>query len=751
MNTKTTRWSVYTGSVYGLIAWMIYAVVEYFFTPIVPWSIKPSHSFTPVHQGFTILLFFIYPLIGLILGGLSGFLLHVATARKSPLNKEQASIFFRLAAVATVILVFDLNIGYVSLFSDYPSINLLPSFALSILILLALFFSAKSFLWYQKLSFIVNPWTVTIALFGILPWVPYKPFSHQTMMVKAVASFFYPVTVFLISFFIYKIAGKRWIDKSTGIQLLSPGRTLAFLVPVFMLIFGIGLFQKQAPLTLTTDRNSVSSFKDSSSSSSKPNIILITMDTVRADHLSLYGYERDTTPNLKKLSQEATLYKKSISASDMTLASHASILTGLYARSHGAHHTFETLTPSDDELGGTELWPYSMPLADKFDTLAESLSAKGYSTMAVVANYGYLSDSYGSSQGFQFYDYRSLVPFLGHFLGKTRPFYLRQSIHTFFSNFTSPSDYYMVYRRAEDINREVFSLLDDVNKKNERFFLFINYMDAHGPYMPPTPYDKLFPGKDETFSPSDFNALEEQVMSLKRKITDKERQHLESQYDGGIAYMDFHIGALISRLKETGLYDNTLFIVTSDHGEAFGEKDLMQHGNSVYQNQVYVPLVIKYPGISRQEVVDTFVSAVDIMPTVLDTLGYEIPENIQGTSLLKLEQGDDRIVISESFSTRKNISWSRRFYRIERAVFSGDMKLISSTAGKHELYNISTDPEENENLYSKDAAVGVGLKGRLDQWLATVKDESPSETGVGSHNQLDKDALDRLKALGYIQ
>ncbi len=747
MHTKTARWSVYTGSVHGLIAWIIYAVVEYFFTSIVPWNIKPSHSFTPVHQGFTILLFFIYPLIGLMLGGLSGLIVHAVTSKKRSLNKEQTSILFRLAAVATVILVFDFNLGYVSLFNDYPSINLLPAFGISILLLSVVVFSSKSFLLYQRLSFIINPWTVTIVLFGILPWVPYEPFSHQTMMVKAVASLFYPVTVFLVSFFIYKIAGRRWIDKSTEIQLRSPGRTLAFLVPVFMLIFGIGLFQKQAPLT--TSRNSVLSFKDSSSS--QPNIILITMDTVRADHLSLYGYERDTTPNLKKLSQEATLYKKSISASDMTLASHASILTGLYARSHGAHHTFETLTPSDDELGGTELWPYSMPLADKFDTLAESLSAKGYSTMAVVANYGYLSDSYGASQGFQYYDYRSLVPFLGHFLGKTRPFYLRQSIHTFFSNFTSPSDYYMVYRRAEDINREVFTLLNKVDKNKERFFMFINYMDAHGPYMPPTPYDKLFPGKDETFSPSKFNTLEEQVMSLKRKITDKERQHLESQYDGGIAYMDFHIGALITRLKEAGLYENTLFIVTSDHGEAFGEKDLMQHGNSVYQNQVYVPLVIKYPGSSKQEVIDTFVSAVDIMPTVLDTLGYEIPENIQGTSLLKPEHWDDRIVISESFSTRKNISWSRRFYRIERAVFSDDMKLISSTSGKHELYNISTDPEENKNLYSKDAAVGVGLKGRLDQWLATVKDESPSETGVGSHNQLDKDALDRLKALGYIQ
>lgn len=742
---QNVRKAVYTGSVHGVIAWIVYAVVEHAFTPIIPWIIKSSHSYMTVHQGFTVLLFIIYPLIGLILGGLSGLIFHAATDQNRFLKKEQFAVFFPLAAILTVIVVFELNLTYVTLFSHFSAVNLLPSLGVSLLLLAVLAFSAKNSLRYGQLRFLTNPWTVTIALFGILPWVPYEPLSNQTMTVKAVAALLYPGAVFLISFFVYKLVRTRRIDKSTEAMPISPARTLAFTISIFLVVFGIGLLLKQTPLL--TEQNSVSSFKGSN----RPNVILITMDTVRADHLSLYGYARDTTPNLKILSEQATLYSNAIATSETTLDSHASIFTGLYSRSHGAHYTLKTPAPSYDELGESDLWTDSTPLAEKFNTLAEFLSAKGYLTMAVVANHAFLADSYRTGQGFQHYDYRSPVPLLGHYFGKTRLFYLRQSIHNILSNFTSSSDYYMASRTADEINRKVFALLDKVDSKNERFFLFINYLDAHRPYMPPTPYDKLFPGKDETFRPWKFAALKKQVMSLERKITDKERRHIVSQYDGGIAYMDFHIGALIARLKESGLYENSLFIVTSDHGEAFGEKNFMTHGSSVYQNQVYVPLVIRYPGGSRKGVIDTVTSGVDIMPTVLDTLGYEIPEYLQGISLMKVEQEGDRSVISESFSNRKHIETHRRFYRIERAVFSGTMKFISSTSGKRELYDLSIDPEEKRNIYRKDAAVAVDLEARLNQWLATVADESLSGEGVASHRKLDKETLDRLKALGYIQ
>lgn len=745
MNTKTTLKSVYTGSVYGLIVWIVYAVVEQTFTSTLPWLTKPSHSYTPSHWGITVLLFIIYPAIGLILGGLSGWVIHSITSKKLLRDNNQTSILLQLAATFSVLLAFDLNLCYASLFSSYPVINMLPSFCLSLLLLSGLALSVNSSTWHTRLRFLTNPWTAIIVLFGVLPWISFEPLTSQSRNIKAILALLYPAVIFLISFFIYKIIGKHKTAKSSKIILMSPEKNLVFLLPVFFLVFGISLFYKQTPLK--SDQSMVSSFQDSN----QFNVILISMDTVRADHLSLYGYERDTTPNLKKLSQEATLYSNAIATSNMTLPSHASIFTGLYSRSHGTHHVFETQNPSDDNSGVSYEWAHNMPLDDKFNTLAEILSEKGYRTMAVVANQGYLGHSYRLDQGFQHYDYRTPVPFLGRFRGGVHSFYLRQSIHTILSQFIHSSDYDMAFRSAYEINNEVFTLLDKI-KKSERFFLFINYMDPHFPYTPPPPYDNLFPGKDETYTSSQFVAMEKQVMKLERKITGKERRHIVSQYDGGIAYVDFHIRELIKKLKKTELYENSIIIITSDHGEAFGERDFIQHENSVYQNEVHVPLLIRYPGAGQGKVVDKVVSGVDIMPTVLDILNYEIPGNLQGISLLKPEHLDDRIVMSESFSSRKKLKWHKRFYNTERAVFSGRMKLITSTLKEQEFYDISTDPNETRNIYSKNADVAVDLEALLNQWIANVKEESPYLKGsVVPHNKIDQDTLDRLKALGYIQ
>ncbi len=747
MRTKTIGDNIYAGSVYGLTAWMIYAVVEQLFTSTLPWLTKPSHAYTPTHWGFTILLFLIYPVIGLTLGGLSGWNVNRITGKRL-FRGQETHILLKLAASFSVILFFVLNICYTSLFSNYPVINMLPSFCISLLLMAGVILSSISSIWYGRLCFITNPWVAVIVLFGILPWVPFEPLAGQSKSVKAILSMVYPAAIFLISFFaykiIYKITDRQNTDKAIKIVSTPPKSNIVFTASVFLIVFGSGLFYKQTPLQ--TDQNTAASFSDSS----QPNIILITMDTVRADHLSLYGYERDTTPNLKRLSQEAILYKNAIATSNMTLPSHASIFTGLYTRSHGAHHVFETQNPADDRAGVFYDWAHNMPLDDKFSTIAEILSKKGYRTMAVVANQGYLGDSYRLTQGFQHYDYRTPVPFLGQFRGKVHPFYLRQSIHTFLSKFIHSSDYDMAFRNADEINDEVFTLLDET-KKSERFFLFINYMDPHFPYTPPSPYDKLFPGKDETYTPGKFVEMEKQVMKLERKITGREQKHIVSQYDGGIAYVDFHIGELIKRLKKAGLYEKTVIIITSDHGEAFGERDFIQHENSVYQNEVYVPLLIRYPGTGQSKVVDEFVSGVDIMPTVLDFLGYEIPGNLQGISLLKPEHLNNRFVISESFSSRKKLKWHKRFYNIERAVFSGGMKLITSTLKKQELYDVSTDPNETTNIYSKNTDVAVDLEALLNQWLSDTKEESPYFKSSLSHKKIDKDTLDRLKALGYIQ
>lgn len=711
--------SIYTGAVQGIVAWTAYGVVECWFSSILPWMIKPRYDYVPLHWGFTALLFGLYPAIGLILGGSLGLALHLASGRIPSLRKAQPVTRFQAAAALTVVLAFAVNF----VFQFGISSSGLPVMSMSLLLILALSLSAVSHVRSSRFGFLTNPWAICMVLIG-LAWINKDLLAAHSRGVKALADLAYSLAIFSIGFLAHKVMERRRTSGSAAGT--SPSPTRVFLVPVVLVVFSTSSFLDRSPRVAEWKQ------KASSPGADQPNVLLIVMDTVRADHTSLYGYERDTTPNLKKLSEEATLYSNAIAAGDMTLTSHASLFTGMYAIQHGAHYD-----P-----------PYSRegrPLADEFNTLAEILSENGYLTIGVVANYVYLRHAFGLDQGFQYYDERMPV----FFLGRTRPYYLRRGIRNFLTRFASPFDYDRLWSSAEEINRKVFALLDKAKRDGHRFFLFVNYMDAHDPYYPPPPFDQLYPGKDESFTSAHYYALKRAVAKLERRITERERRHLLSQYDGGIAYLDFHIGRLITRLKELGLYENCLIVITSDHGEAFGERGIVGHGASVYQDQVRVPLVIKYPNVRRKAVVDEVVSTVDIMPTILGVLEYEAPENLRGKNLLKLEPGNSRIVISASFQNDYLISLHSRFNRVERALFLRPFKLISSTSGKRELYDLSKDPNERENLYQSNG-MARELEARLDQWLKTIKAERVRGK-LGSSPQLDEKTIERLRSLGYIR
>ena len=195
------------------------------------------------------------------------------------------------------------------------------------------------------------------------------------------------------------------------------------------------------------------------------------------------------------------------------------------------------------------------------------------------------------------------------------------------------------------------------------------------------------------------------------------------------------------------LNENSLIIITSDHGEVFGERNLFNHGVSVYQDQVYIPLIIKYPNETQKHVVDEIVSVVDLLPTVLDVLAYELPVKLNGQSLLNLEENNSRIVISESFPSGHLRSLHSRFDRIEQALFLGPYKFIRASRGKKQLYNLTKDPAEKDNIYQSDNSTCTKLETRLNEWLNTNKPKYPLSVKA-KHN---KETLDRLKALGYIQ
>ena len=255
----------------------------------------------------------------------------------------------------------------------------------------------------------------------------------------------------------------------------------------------------------------------------------------------------------------------------------------------------------------------------------------------------------------------------------------------------------------------------------------------------------MFPGKINYFERTRYNRIYRGVMKLQRKVTEEEYRHLVSQYDGGIAYIDFHVGELIGRLKKLGIYENCLIIITSDHGEAFGERDLMSTEFPHIKTRSMFLSLLSTPMSGKKLLLMKLLALCDLMPTILDVLGYEIPGGIDGQSLLRHDRGKPREVISESFPNGDFFNWHPRFRRVERAIFSGQFKFIGSTAGKRELYDLSKDPEEKENLYEMDKGASRELEARLNQWLREVKEES------GSAQALDKGALDRLKSLGYIK
>jgi arylsulfatase A-like enzyme len=184
-----------------------------------------------------------------------------------------------------------------------------------------------------------------------------------------------------------------------------------------------------------------------------------------------------------------------------------------------------------------------------------------------------------------------------------------------------------------------------------------------------------------------------------------------------VAYIDDQIGRLIRKLRDLGLYDNTLIIVTGDHGEALGDRGLIGHGLSVYQNQVRVPLIVKVPGKASHRLITETVSHVDIFPTIMEAVGIEPSRSVQGKSLL--QTNSDRPVFTESFANPL-LGAIPAMDRIERAIYVSSYKLVESTKGTHELYNLVTDPDETWNRCILEAERCSNLTVRLDQWIRSV-------------------------------
>lgn len=432
----------------------------------------------------------------------------------------------------------------------------------------------------------------------------------------------------------------------------------------------------------------------------RPNILLITLDTTRADHLSCYGYERKTSPHLDRLAEEGQLFQRAVAVSSWTLPTHASLFTGLYPATHGAHYAEGGDVGLTDAVRGNEQL-YSAfranALPDEASTLAEILKEAGYKT----AGYGagpWLKPLFGLHQGFEEYD----------------------------CDVDSTEG-----RKADEITALATLFLRRL--EGGPFFLFLNYFDPHSPWHPPPELEfKFFP---------------EEKVPLIAKDPKVAAQFDTSQYDGEIFFMDQEIGRLLDTLGRLDLFEDTWIIVTSDHGEHLGEHGLYFHGLSLFEPEVRCPLIIKWPKDWDPLPSDSERwCQVDILPTIIQRLGLEAPGPLEGRPMGK----SARPVVCELYRNPGNAKlWKTdRFDRILQAIYHEDYKLILSSRAEDPdsgLFNLDRDPQETKNLASEDKEKTAELLDLLNQW----RQSRPKPLNPKHIHAIDPGTEEQLKALGY--
>ena len=406
-----------------------------------------------------------------------------------------------------------------------------------------------------------------------------------------------------------------------------------------------------------------------------PNVLVIVVDTLRADHLSAYGYARTTSPHLDRIASEGVLFENAISPSSWTLPSHASLLTGRTVFAHG--------------LGNVQRPPWSgwdHSALNGYPTLAEALGAKGYATAGFSANGTFFTPQVGLGRGFSHFEdyfYSTADRFARTLYGRelTR-IYFRRIRKTIPASMLGYGRRFIPRKRAPTVNSELLAWLDQ-RDPHRPFFAFLNYLDVHDPYGAPQSYPSA-PWGDAT--PLD-------------------------RYDRGIRYADDFIGKLDEALSRRGLTQNTILIVTSDHGEALGEHGLQHHGASLYLDLVHVPLLIRYPGhIPGGARVNAMAGNIAIPATVMDMLGDRGDPQFPGPTLQAMwashAPAQSPAVISEVMQT-DTLSPADRQAPISssltgwmESVMNSRWHLILHQDGTVQIYDWQDDAAELNNRFT---------------------------------------------------
>ncbi len=428
--------------------------------------------------------------------------------------------------------------------------------------------------------------------------------------------------------------------------------------------------------------------------SAKPgssNVLLIVLDTVRASSLSAYGYDRPTTPQLEKFAKRGVRFENALSSSPWTLPSHGTIFTGRLPH--------ELFTNGETPINGGN------PLPSDYPTLAEVLTDNGYVTGGFVANLVYCSHAHGLDRGFTHYE-DFLVSSQSVLLSSTFGVEIFKKMRRLLK-WNEP-----VRKTAGDINQAFLDWLGDNDQ--QPFFAFLNYFDAHAPYMPPKSFERKFgDGKPGKVS-----------VDLMRKYEPEKIKKLQDAYDNCIAYLDEEIGKLLESLQVRGVLENTVVIITSDHGEHFGEHDLMLHGNSLYRPLLDVPLLISFPAGPAGKSVPETVSLRDLPATVVDLLGLESKKSFPGSSLRRYWNGHpekpDELAgahLAEILVGERKIKWGNESWPSHQggmiSLMADGYHYIKNGNGSEELYDFENDVQELQDLSNTEAGKKVIKQFRL--------------------------------------
>ncbi|MEW6074535.1 MAG: sulfatase [Planctomycetota bacterium] len=444
---------------------------------------------------------------------------------------------------------------------------------------------------------------------------------------------------------------------------------------------------------------------------SRPHVFLLVVDTLRADRLSVYGYERETTPELARLlaaRPNAVVFPRAYANGTWTVPSHASLLTGLLPHEHGSHFA----------LDGSVRFRFG--LAEGTKTLAALLREQGYQTLGAFAN-NWLRIVHRLDEGFDRYlraSHSEPLPFVGEHVRLL----LVPGIHP---------EARKTGARAHAVNQAILSMVEPWSKSGAPLFVFANYADTHGPYVP-------MPGFRGRFAPA---SPREEVEHLSILASPAEMEILQARYDEELLYADHQIGLLFAALERLGVLDEAWVFVTSDHGEAFGEHGVTEHGTAVYDEIVRVPLLVFPPAGETIPPAAGPVSLVDVAATIAGLSGADLAG---AGGDLRRDPGDPGGVAIEFYGDRGKARRHGGLAAVPAvSVLRGDHKLIRRGADAYELYDLAADPGETRNLAPERPDLVEELKVLLPPW------GEPTSLGAGA--EPDEKTKSQLRDLGYVE